>query len=1115
MKKSLLFSHIMLVLTLCATTLLRPAPVSAAPAGSTGAQLANGRSGRLAMPAVGLWFNASGGQLADGSDGMRFVFHCADGNGEQVWFTNAVNYFSGACSATGLNVKIGGTNVGSRGIDWTSKTIRVINGSASLTDSGSGSGYAIIDYTATVGGYTYNIEREITYIFPNQFFTEKYTLSVPASAPTQIITITKGGDTMPGGFDNGVGASVNVPFKTVYSIEETARKILGFREGDAGTLTNIFSGPYGTANALAATNDAFASSITATSHDTGLVAQFVIPHTTTNVSRLYSRTLQTITSFQSLSLQAQFGEALVYSSTTLTLLLSNYWSSSASNASAIQFRFNLPTPLKVSGAHSSTCSGASISANTGSNTINVSNASLSFLTTCQIQVPVAMPSAGVINLSSSLVSNMSSTGAVLVNNVAASSTDFNFGLPTNTRTPYPTNTPLPTDTATATHTATNTPTATHTATFTYTHTPTATYTPTYTYTPTNTPTNTNTPVISLSTPEIPVRGQSGPVFGWGAPAPYKLNAIPAVANSGITNLALGAHHALAVTSAGAVIGWGTNINGELTIPRLTGVVQVAVGTAHSAALKSDGSVVLWGLASARTAPVGGRLTNIAQMATGNQHTVLLGNDGKVFVYGDPTQRSAVPDFTGKTIVSIAAGSDSSFALGSDGAFYRWGKSIVIPARVSGSVQRIYASGTLYGALRSDGELVVFGPGVAALNPTDSATKISASTAGCPCLVIPSMERLQSLSQTKWGLLLSRANRPARAYSNTGARIPANIPVAYHALIGSPSHNYALGIALPDAPTSVPTRDTTFRMPIRTAPKYQTAGYLSIWGADPRFTNIPPAAEDTLFQVVSGARHVSVLRTDGAVLAWGDNQYGQSSVPPSLSQARAITDTFRIVALAAGTNHTLALRANGAVVGWGNNDAGQLSIPSEWTLGNPSATPTMTPVTTNTETPTITDTAIPGVSTETATKTLTSTRTLTASRSRTPTLSRSPTTTASGETSRIIQVAAGARHSVALLSNGAVQTWGDNTFEQLVQPPMSAVVKIAAGAWHTLALRSNGTVIAWGRNHVNQIEVGAYTDVIEHQSQCAFSFKLKIASCYLQEDHSSGIVRCTDFISVDR
>ena len=1078
MKKSSLFAHIIVVLTLIASTLLRPAPIAAAATGGTDTERTNGRSSRTAIPAVGLWFNASGGQLADGSDGMRFVFHCADGNGEQVWFTNAVNYFSGPCSATGLNVKIGGTNVGSRGINWTSKSIRVINGSASLTESGSGSGYAIIDYTATVGAYTYNIEREITYIFPNQFFTEKYTVTVPPSAPTQTITITKGGDTMPGGFDWGVGASVNVPFKTVYSIEETARKILGFREGVAGTLTNIYAGPYATADAHTATNDAFASSITAASHDTGLVAQFVIPHTTGGTSKLYTRTLQTITSFQSLSLQAQFGEALVHSSTTLTLLLSNYWSSAASNASAIQFRFSLPSPLKVSGAHSSTCSGASITATTGSSIINVSNASLSFLTTCQIQVPVAMPSAGVINLNSSLVSNMGSNGAVLVNNVAESSTDFNFGLPTNTRTPYPTNTYTATATATATHTATNTATATNTHTPTATFTPTFTHTPTATFTPTHTPTNTNTPVISLPTPELPGRGQSGPVIGWGATAPYKLNAIPAIANSGITNLALGARHALAITTAGSVIGWGTNMRGELTIPRLTDVVQVAVGTAHSVALKSDGSVVMWGQASARTAPVGGRLTNIAQIATGNQHTILLGNDGNVFVYGDAAQRSTVPNFTGKTIVSIAAGSDSSFALGSDGALYSWGKSIVIPARVSGSVQRIYASGTLYGALRSDGELIVFGPGVAALNPTDSATKISAATAGCPCLVIPSMERLQSLSQTKWGVLLSRTNRPARAYSVQGAQVPARIPTAYHQLIGSPNHGYALAINVPVAPTLIPTRDTALTLSIRTAPKYQTAGFLSIWGADARLTNIPPDAEDALYQVVSGTRHVSVLRTDGVVLGWGDNQYGQSSIPPNLSQPRAMTDTLRIVALAAGTNHTLALRANGAIVGWGNNDAGQLTIPSEWTRGNPTITPTTARTATSTETPTLTDTLVPGVSTATASRTVSSTRTQTATRSRTPTTSRSPTTTISADAPRVIQVAAGARHSVALLTDGSVQTWGDNTFLQRVQPPMSAVVKIAAGAWHTLALRSNGTVVAWGRNDLSQIEVTSYTDVID-------------------------------------
>jgi alpha-tubulin suppressor-like RCC1 family protein len=45
----------------------------------------------------------------------------------------------------------------------------------------------------------------------------------------------------------------------------------------------------------------------------------------------------------------------------------------------------------------------------------------------------------------------------------------------------------------------------------------------------------------------------------------------------MAQVAIGAHHALAVTTAGSVIGWGTNMKGELTIPPLTNVVQVAVG----------------------------------------------------------------------------------------------------------------------------------------------------------------------------------------------------------------------------------------------------------------------------------------------------------------------------------------------------------------------------------------------------------------------------------------------------------------------------------------------------------------------------------------------------------
>jgi hypothetical protein len=45
------------------------------------------RAGPAAMPSTGLWFNAGGGVLADGTDGMKMVFHCGGAAYEQVWFT--------------------------------------------------------------------------------------------------------------------------------------------------------------------------------------------------------------------------------------------------------------------------------------------------------------------------------------------------------------------------------------------------------------------------------------------------------------------------------------------------------------------------------------------------------------------------------------------------------------------------------------------------------------------------------------------------------------------------------------------------------------------------------------------------------------------------------------------------------------------------------------------------------------------------------------------------------------------------------------------------------------------------------------------------------------------
>jgi hypothetical protein len=62
--------------------------------------------------------------------------------------------------------------------------------------------------------------------------------------------------------------------------------------------------------------------------------------------------------------------------------------------------------------------------------------------------------------------------------------------------------------------------------------------------------------------------------------------------------------------------------------------------------------------------------------------------------------------------------------------------------------------------------------------------------------------------------------------------------------------------------------------------------------------------------------------------------------------------------------------------------------------------------------------------------------------------------------KVAAIAAGATHSLALLDNGTVTSWG------LALPPpgdLTSVTHIAAGQSFSLARKSNGTVVAWGDN----------------------------------------------------
>lgn len=180
-------------------------------------------------------------------------------------------------------------------------------------------------------------------------------------------------------------------------------------------------------------------------------------------------------------------------------------------------------------------------------------------------------------------------------------------------------------------------------------------------------------------------------------------------------------------------------------------------------------------------------------------------------------------------------------------------------------------------------------------------------------------------------------------------------------------------------------------------------------------------------------HSLVLRQDGTVVAWGNNEFDQACVPANL---------YDVTAIAAGAYHSLALRNDGMLVAWGSNTYGQLSIPTN--LGKVQAIAAGKAHSLALR-PDGSVAAWGGI--------------FTTQKNSTPALRD------------VIKIAAGGFHNLALLSNGTVFSWGNKTYRQTAIPnDLTNIVAIAAGTNHSLALSSQGKLFAWGNNTYGQSNI---------------------------------------------
>ncbi|MBX3313895.1 MAG: hypothetical protein KF906_06210 [Actinobacteria bacterium] len=188
-------------------------------------------------------------------------------------------------------------------------------------------------------------------------------------------------------------------------------------------------------------------------------------------------------------------------------------------------------------------------------------------------------------------------------------------------------------------------------------------------------------------------------------------------------------------------------------------------------------------------------------------------------------------------------------------------------------------------------------------------------------------------------------------------------------------------------------------------------------------------------VVAGAHHSCLLRSDGTVACWGDNDRGQLGIGVRGAARSApvevigITDATQI---AAGGATSCARLAGGTVRCWGDNQTGQLGNGGTSALGNPTPGPVL---------------GLTGAA----------------------------------------SVSVGARHTCARLAGGTATCWGDDYWGQLgdgnvteadepVTTPvavsgLTGITSITAGGNHSCATVADGTVRCWGANDLGQMGIG--------------------------------------------
>ncbi len=645
------------------------------------------------------------------------------------------------------------------------------------------------------------------------------------------------------------------------------------------------------------------------------------------------------------------------------------------------------------------------------------------------------------------------------------------------------------------------------------------------------------------------RASDGTVYAWGrgvygqlgngtttdsnVPVAVKTVGTPMAAKT-ITQISAGAGHSLALASDGTVYAWGQNTYGQLgnnvttnssspVAVQTTGtpmagksIVNIAAGGYHSLALADDGTVYAWGYnptgqlgngatvdsrtpvaVKATGTPMAGK--NIIKIAAGVHNSLALASDGTVYTWGrgefgqlgnGTTTDSNIPvavktvgtPMASKTIIGISGGPAYMLAVDSNGKVYGWGRnangqlgslshtdsSVPVASQIPAGKSIIQVSaggwdGSHSLALTHDN--IVYGRG------RNSNGQLGNNSTSDSLAAVVAQLNLMDTPSTPTQVVVESGNAKAtiswQSPVVTGGKSIVGYVLRYRTIGAVDWTTVDVAATVTSHAITGLTNDQIYQTQVAAKTTAGTGDFsnvvLATPHAKPTITNVSPAIGPVaggqnvtitgtnfmpkgkkIVQTANGNGYSLALASDGTVYAWGQNNYGQlgngtttdSNVPVAVKTVGTPMEGKKIIQVSTKVWYSLALASDGTVYAWGLNGSGQ--------LGDGTITHSSTPV---------------------AVKTI--------------------GTPMEGKT--IVEIAAGASHSLALASDGKIYVWGGNAYGQFgngvtttssvvpvavktVGTPMDnkKIIQIHAGYYHSLALASDGTVYAWGQNTYGQL-----------------------------------------------